>query len=449
MDITKELLEHYIGLNYSVRQISKIVKKNKNTITKYLKRYGLKCNYKRTINKELSQKMNEARWGKYKKIEDYNWIEIQSYYDSGVSTYDIMDKYKFNYGLLRKAQGLNLFKVRTAGETMKLTGRGHRKQSEESKKKISEKRKEWLKNNPDKHPWRKSNKFKSVPCEKLKEFLKLKNIEFIEEYQALRDEGRYYSIDVAFPDKKIGLEVNGNQHYNNDGTLKDYYKERQIFLENAGWKLYQLHYSICFKEGELNKIIPEILSSQIKIEFNYQTYIKPERKKKIRVSDTNPNWKHDPRPSQYKIKRPSKEELEKMIWVEPVTKVAKIFGMSDSGIKKWCQQYKIKTPPRGYWRRLKSGETKEQILSTPSKEQIKKENTDIEYWNRIAEKRSKSLELYANTDLSLREIEEITQYNRGSISEQLNLNLCRILALYYPNYVKELNNQTSFEDISI
>ena len=43
-----------------------------------------------------------------------------------------------------------------------------RKHSEESKKLISEKRIEWLKNNPDKHPWKKNTKFISIPCEILK-----------------------------------------------------------------------------------------------------------------------------------------------------------------------------------------------------------------------------------------------------------------------------------------
>lgn len=35
--------------------------------------------------------------------------------------------------------------------------------TDETRKKISDKRIEYYKNNPDKHPWKKLNKFKSVP----------------------------------------------------------------------------------------------------------------------------------------------------------------------------------------------------------------------------------------------------------------------------------------------
>ena len=49
------------------------------------------------------------------------------------------------------------------------------------------------------------------------------------------------NIDIAFPDIKLGIEINGNQHYNSDGTLKDYYQERHNLIEEAGWKLLEVH----------------------------------------------------------------------------------------------------------------------------------------------------------------------------------------------------------------
>ena len=44
--------------------------------------------------------------------------------------------------------------------------------SKETRQKISEKRKAYLKAHPDEHPWKRNNKFKSIPCEHLKEILK-------------------------------------------------------------------------------------------------------------------------------------------------------------------------------------------------------------------------------------------------------------------------------------
>lgn len=55
-----------------------------------------------------------------------------------------------------------------------------------------------------------------------------------------------------------------------------------------------------------------------------------------------------------RAKRPSKEELEKMIWEIPTTKIAENFGVSDKAIEKWCKSYMISKPPRGYWTSKKS-----------------------------------------------------------------------------------------------
>lgn len=50
-----------------------------------------------------------------------------------------------------------------------------------------------------------------------------------------------------------------------------------------------------------------------------------------------------------KVERPSKEDLEKMIWETSVLEVSQKFGVSDVAIAKWCKKYGIPRPPRGYW----------------------------------------------------------------------------------------------------
>jgi hypothetical protein len=50
-----------------------------------------------------------------------------------------------------------------------------------------------------------------------------------------------------------------------------------------------------------------------------------------------------------KVIRPSKDELEKLIWEIPSTKLSKQFGVSDVTIASWCKFYNISKPPRGYW----------------------------------------------------------------------------------------------------
>jgi transposase len=150
-------------------------------------------------------------------------------------------------------------------------------------KTISEKRKAWLAANPDKHPWRRKNKFLSPPCEKVKSFLKEKGVSFVEEFQPLLNIGRNFSIDIAFPEKKIGIEVNGNQHYNRDGTLKPYYQNRSDILKENGWKLYELHYSLAYNPSLIESILEEIKIGEKVVNFDFEKYAQ----EKINKSETN------------------------------------------------------------------------------------------------------------------------------------------------------------------
>lgn len=144
----------------------------------------------------------------------------------------------------------------------------------------SQKRKRWLAENPEKHPWRDANKFKSEPCERFKKRLRDFGIEYVEEHQPLADIGRHFSVDVAWPHLKIGIEINGEQHYNRDKTLKKYYADRHKLIESHDWKLYEIHYSICYDDDRMAAVIHELKSgrdlSAIPLEFT----LKEKKKKK-------------------------------------------------------------------------------------------------------------------------------------------------------------------------
>lgn len=55
------------------------------------------------------------------------------------------------------------------------------------------------------------------------------------------------------------------------------------------------------------------------------------------------------RKSRRKVQRPSREDLEKMLWEIPTTAIARIFGVSDTAVSKWAKIYNLPKPPRGYW----------------------------------------------------------------------------------------------------
>jgi predicted transcriptional regulator len=249
-----------------------------------------------------------------------------------------------------------------------------KKHTSEAKKIMSEKRKKWLKDNPEKHPWKKHDKFKSVPCENVKKFLDDLQINYIGEYDPEIDD-RFFSIDIALPDKMIALEINGNQHYERSGKLKPYYQDRHDLLVNRGWDVYEIHYSACFNLEKWSEFIDKLKNSESIVEFDYFNYV-PRKKKYYppRTHGTLKKAKYDTcdcgnkktacskkcrkcastksRPKHRKAERPSKEELEKLIWEYPFTTLGKMYGVSDVAVKKWCKCYGIVNfPPTGYFLR--------------------------------------------------------------------------------------------------
>jgi hypothetical protein len=165
-----------------------------------------------------------------------------------------------------KAKELGLEKPKLSDSTKEKWSKSSsgRKHTDETKNNLSHLRINFLKQNPDKHPWKKNTKFISAPCEYLKQFLQSNNIEFISEYMPLLN--RMFSIDIALPTYKLGIEVNGNQHYNKDGTLKSYYQERHNLIESDGWILIELHYSSCYNENILNSLLYDIQKTILSID---------------------------------------------------------------------------------------------------------------------------------------------------------------------------------------
>lgn len=205
------------------------------------------------------------------------------------------------------------------------------------------------------HGWKSKEKFKSAPCESLKEFLIKHKINFIEEFESPVI-GRQFKIDIAFPDKKIGIEVNGNQHYDSLGNLKPYYNERHNLIENEGWVLYEIHYSCCYKEDIIIPIINKIIESEIKLNFDYLHYTPKSKLKKLCKNCQCEIYKYAtyckncvPRLSKNKIIWPPDEKLKELVWQKSMLRLSKELGVSSTSIKKRCKKKNITTPTHGYW----------------------------------------------------------------------------------------------------
>lgn len=151
-----------------------------------------------------------------------------------------------------------------------------KKHTQETKNKISIARKKWLSENKDKHPWKRNDKFTSIPCEYLKDILLKNNIDFLSEVQPLKD--RYFSIDIVLVGRGIGIEVNGNQHYNSDKSLKKYYRNRKKLIERNGWKIIDIYYTKVYDSEFVCSLIEFVNGVKTDIDLDFTLRRKEESK---------------------------------------------------------------------------------------------------------------------------------------------------------------------------
>lgn len=291
------------------------------------------------------------------KFKDRDWAGIQAYYDEGHSTREIEQKFNLSAQTRLQAVKLGLLKMRSQSEASRFVKRGP--MSLEARKNMSEAKKKWNRENPEKvrEVFSKLSKSKSVPCEYLKEWLRKKGVQFVDEYLPMLEQGRYYSLDIAFPDKKIGIEVNGDMHYKPEGGLREYYQTRHDTIEAQGWRLYEIPRKLVYNSEKMTVLFDEVLSSVVKQDFDFLNYIPPTKKK------NHPKVPKAPYVPPYKFSWPSKEELSLLVYQKTLSAIAKEHGASLNALRKYCLKHGISYPPSGYWRRLKYGYTHEEAMN--------------------------------------------------------------------------------------
>jgi len=299
---------------------------------------------------------------KQKHILKCNWQDIQKCHDNGMNQKELCSKFGIGHSAMTRAM--------RAGILVKREIRVHL--SEEAKSHLSEVRKKWLKDNPERHPWRSKDRFKSVPCNILKDMFAQEGLSFLEEYIPIGD--RFYSLDIAFPDKKIAIEVNGNQHYDSEGKLKSYYQERHDNIETDGWHIIELHYSTVYNADLIKKLVSDLKQSHglgITDYSFYQEEQKRIRNEKITKRENKFNCKKCGIQRKFKsanglcskcykettrqVPRPSREQLFADVSSMSIVSVGKKYGVSDNSVRKWCKLYGIIFGSgRGYWQKKNS-----------------------------------------------------------------------------------------------
>lgn len=191
----------------------------------------------------------------------YNWEDIQGYYDLGHTWRDIHKKFGTSSATLFKAKNRGVFITMSRSDSTKLSHANKpRTHTEETKHKISKGRKQYLKDNPDKVPYL-LNHYSKGDSYPEKYFIKcLENTSYVKKYRILN-----YELDFALIDKKIDIEIDGDQHFLDERVVKHDIK-RNNKLISLGWTIYRIRWSDFQKLNYIDKkeIVDSILDKTFK-----------------------------------------------------------------------------------------------------------------------------------------------------------------------------------------
>lgn len=302
-------------------------------------------------------------------ISEINWIELQNKYDyEKISERDLCLFYRISTSRLGRAKKKGLFKTRDKLELKNIISSKstNRKHTEETKNKLSEIRKKYLLENPDKVPYLLNHSSKeSYPEKYFTEVFKNERILVEKSYRV-----GLYELDFCIPDKKIDIEIDGSQHYLDEKIVESDIR-RTKFLEENGWNVLRINWSEYqkMKFDEKRKYI-----SDLKLYLNGLVDIKPifiEKKekikkvKKIKIRNKKEHYSNDNkciecelkitndairciechRIFSRKIERPAYEKLLDDIKNSNYSAVGRKYGVSDNAIRKWIRKYENSLVP--------------------------------------------------------------------------------------------------------
>ena len=168
----------------------------------------------------------------------YDWSLIQKDHNDGMTWRKLQDKYGVSIASITNAKKRGDFISRNKSEALKLVP--GRPLTDEIKKKISIARTNYLKENPDKVPYKLNHysKGQSYPESYFEKWLLNEEVSFISEQQV-----SIYSIDFRIGN--IALEIDGEQHYVDKRIVKsnfyrdEYLKSLGIETIRVRWAHYQ------------------------------------------------------------------------------------------------------------------------------------------------------------------------------------------------------------------
>jgi very-short-patch-repair endonuclease len=280
-------------------------------------------------------------------LEKYNWVEIQDFYNLGNTWADVLKHFKISSSGLDFGLKSGLFKTRSKSDANKLAHiKKPRKLSSETKLKISDSRIKFLKENPDKVPYKLNHSSKeSFPERYFSEVFENEGIK-VEKYYHIG----LYELDFCIPEKKIDLEIDGNQHYY-DKKIVESDKRRTAYLEDNGWDVIRIRwsdYNILSHDEKLEfiKNLKKYLNNLINEKPNIISIVKKNSLCDFcgsEVTKGNNRCQKCYRIDSRKVERPPLETLLKDVHDLGYSGVGRKYNVTDNSIRKWIKNYKNET----------------------------------------------------------------------------------------------------------
>ena len=221
-----------------------------------------------------------------------------------------------------------------------------RKHSEETKKRISENRKKWIAENPDKSPYLMSHKSRgeTYPEKYFREWLEKENIPFQQEYKF-----KLYSFDFLV-NERVDLEIDGDQH-KNDKRIIEHDIKRDAKSQEAGFVVYRIVWSdyqrLTYEEKE--KFLGELKEFLLNVDNPVPEFVIKKRTRTYNVKEKKGyelfvHYNVDTRLYQYDYR--SLMALEMFKNGKTMEEIADIFDVSRSTVSRWihgtCENVSLK-----------------------------------------------------------------------------------------------------------
>jgi very-short-patch-repair endonuclease len=188
------------------------------------------------------------------KPKPVNWKAVQELYDTGASMIEVAEQFGIHTRRIVLANKAGLIKTRTPSEAAQLRVKNKpREQTDDTKSLISERMKQ-------RHAEGKAhtlghNRHKQEPSWPERWWLKVLTNEVQD--QAFETEYKFhrYSIDFAWPAKKIALEIDGEQHHRFESQIASD-RRKDALLREAGWTVCRIPWKECYNNP--NKFIEQV-----------------------------------------------------------------------------------------------------------------------------------------------------------------------------------------------